>query len=487
MEQFITWKDFVLTPFYFVIFYGIARSLADSIKDRAMRKYFLPAYLLKMSGGVAVGLVYQYYYGGGYDTYYYFIDGTIIYEAFLTDTMYAFELIFGECKRFDAELNPWSGRLAYWDDPPTYMISRFSGFFGIFTFATYSVTALFFATFSFYGSWQMYRVFCHIYPHMKKEMAIACFFFPSVFFWGSGVLKDSITFGCLGLCVYGFYFGFLIKSKKRYTTIAIFFIAVFLLKSIKIYILMCLIPSLAYWAFSRYAKKIDNGLIRFMSGPFFIVIFGVASYMLLERLVAGTEYDLNNIAKEIKITSDYLRKISKEGSFYYFGELDGTFNGMLQYYVPAVLTTLYRPGIWEARNPLMIIAALENGYLMVLTIAVFIRTSPIKVLKSLGKEEIVPIALIFTLSFSFFVGLASANFGTLVRYKIPMMPFYIAFVYVVYQQNFVLAKRKSIKAIIEKPKIEDENTDDTPKTSPEQDIQDSYAINLASFRRNVKT
>jgi hypothetical protein len=68
-----------------------------------------------------------------------------------------------------------------------------------------------------------------------------------------------------------------------------------------------------------------------------------------------------------------------------------------------------------------------------------------------------------------------------------MMPFYIAFIYVVYQQNFVLAKRKSIKSIVEKPKIDDENTNNTPQASPEQDIQDSYAINLASFRRNVKT
>jgi hypothetical protein len=258
----------------------------------------------------------------------------------------------------------------------------------------------------------------------------------------------------------------------------------FLLKQIKIYILMCLIPSLAYWAFSRYAKRIDNAFIKMLSGPVFLSIFAVLGFFFVRSVSAGTDYDLDNIAREIKITSDYLRSVSKDGSFYYFGELDGTFENMLKYFVPAVLTTLYRPAIWEVRNPMMLLSALENTYLLFLTLSVFLRTSPIKVLKSIFNEEIVAVSLIFTLGFSFFVGLASANFGTLVRYKIPMMPFYIAMVLVIYEQNFVRAKVKKRRF------TEDEGAEahsepvqgsvpEKKESNPQHDIE--------SFRRNVIT
>jgi hypothetical protein len=38
--------------------------------------------------------------------------------------------------------------------------------------------------------------------------------------------------------------------------------------------------------------------------------------------------------------------------------------------------------------------------------------------------------LVFAISFSFGVGVNSYNFGTLVRYKIPMMPFYVSGLYI---------------------------------------------------------
>jgi hypothetical protein len=452
------------------------RTFASRIKDKEMQKVFVPAYFLKLIGGLAYGLIYQYYYGGGFDTTYFFLDARLLNEAFWEDYGVGLRLIFGEANVFEPYYNDYARRLSYFKDPASYMVSRIAGIFGLFCYAKYLPLSIFFATYSFWGSWQFYRVLCSIYPDMKKQMATAVFFFPSVFFWGSGVLKDSVTFGALGLCVYGFYYGILTKSNERVKAILLLMLGIFLLKSIKIYILMCLLPSFAYWAFTRYAKTVDNAIIRMMTGPLFMGVFGVVGYYLLQSVAAGTEYDLNNIAHEIKITSDWLRSISKDGSYYTFGELDGTFENALQYFVPAVLTTLYRPAIWEVSNPMMLLSAIENTYLMVLTLSIFVRTPPLRALKSIFKEEIVAVALIFTLGFSFFVGLASANFGTLVRYKIPMMPFYIAMVLVIYEQNFVRAKKKQkFKISVEEEELTSEEKSDADKNE------------IDNFRKNVIT
>ena len=47
----------------------------------------------------------------------------------------------------------------------------------------------------FSGMWAMYMTFAKIRPQVYKELAMAVFFLPSVFFWGSGLLKDSFVWG----------------------------------------------------------------------------------------------------------------------------------------------------------------------------------------------------------------------------------------------------------------------------------------------------
>jgi hypothetical protein len=131
----------------------------------------------------------------------------------------------------------------------------------------------------------------------------------------------------------------------------------------------------------------------------------------------------------------------QNGSVYSLGEFDGTFASMLSKLPQAVVVTLYRPFIWEVRNPVMLLSALEAIFFLYLTIQMF-RSFKIKVLlKMLNDQPVLLFCFIFSITFAFAVGISSYNFGTLVRYKIPLMPFFLAALYIIQSQSEIKSKR----------------------------------------------
>ena len=72
----------------------------------------------------------------------------------------------------------------------------------------------------------------------------------------------------------------------------------------------------------------------------------------------------------------------------------------------------------------MLISAIENSILALLSIFVLL-TKPIKLFKNIESDAFLIFCLLFTLILGFGVGLSTSNFGALVRYKIPFLPFYM--------------------------------------------------------------
>src|SRR5207253_7339602 len=99
----------------------------------------------------------------------------------------------------------YAAQLRWYSSPTEFFIVKIAGFIGIFSFQTYTVIALFFAFLSFTGLWAMYVTLLKLYPALYKQFFVAIFLLPSVVFWGSGLMKDSITIGALGWLFYGFY------------------------------------------------------------------------------------------------------------------------------------------------------------------------------------------------------------------------------------------------------------------------------------------
>jgi len=85
--------DFLIAPITFSILIIIAYAIRAAFADQETKHYFFPALLLKMMGAIGVGLIYQFYYGGG-DTFSYYTHGAAhIVDAFYDNFSAGFQAI----------------------------------------------------------------------------------------------------------------------------------------------------------------------------------------------------------------------------------------------------------------------------------------------------------------------------------------------------------------------------------------------------------
>jgi hypothetical protein len=421
----MTLKDFLLSPIYLSLLYLIAINFRNRYTNKATRRYFLRALHFKFFGAFALGVIYYYYYGGGDTTLFFDLAGTINRSA-SKSIWTTFKIIFGPMMN-DPETFPYLHSNIFWvkRDGSTFFVIRLVSLASILSFHTYTINAFFFASFSFVGSWALFMVFQDKYPQLTRQMAIAVLFVPSVVFWGSGLMKDSITFGALGMLFHGFYFG-LIKRTNLIRNAVMAAVGVFFLASIKVYILNAALPSLLVWLYLHYNSAIKVSALRILIAPILLLItVGVGTFGM-QRLTENTEYSLERMAIRTQITYSYLRAMSEQGSAYSIGELDGSVGGMISVFPQAVIVSLYRPFLWETRNPIMLLAALEATFFIWVTFRAITKAGIFRFINTLRTEHLALVGLVFTIPFCFGVGTSSGNFGTLVRYKIPMMPFYLA-------------------------------------------------------------
>ncbi len=427
-------KDILLTPFFLVLIYAGAYVFRSSIRDQAIRRYFIPALSAKLLGAIALGLIYQFYYHGG-DTFNFFKDSEAIWEAFLDSPWIGLRIIFAEVGDYSPELYQYTKKIYFFSygDAATYNVIRLSGFLSIISFHTYTVNALFFALISFSGTWAMYRVFYDMYPTLHWPLAVAVFFIPSVFFWGSGLMKDTIALGALGWAFYGFYFA-LIRRRDIIWNLGILLFSILVVRSVKVYIIGSFLPAAFLWLFLEYRTQIKSKALRQVSFPFLLMLSIPFGYLSLIQITADNErYQLENIAATAKTTADWLAYVSEQqgGSGYSLGEFEWTPVGLASVAPRAIWLGLFQPHLWQATNPVMLLSAVEATIFLIITIRIILSTSILKLYHLSLAQPIILFCLIFSLILAFGVAIASYNFGTLVRYRIPMMPFYLTLLYII--------------------------------------------------------
>lgn len=75
----------------------------------------------------------------------------------------------------------------------------------------------------------------------------------------------------------------------------------------------------------------------------------------------------------------------------------------------------------------MVISGLENTLLLLLTIYFIFRTRVYGMFVYTFSNPVLLFCLSFSLITAFIVGLTTANFGALVRYKMPLLPFFVSY------------------------------------------------------------
>lgn len=419
--------NFISVPLYFFLILGIAYLIKPSLTNSETKKYFIPALLVKFIGALSLGLIYQFYYGGGDTIAAYHGGATQIWNAFLDSPIIAIKLLFAGAE-FDSSTFNYSSKIIAYGDLPTYFIVRVAGLFSIFTLNSYYANALLFATVSFTGTWAMFNTFYGLYPNLKNKIAIIVLFVPSTVFWGSGILKDTITFAAVGWFIYAGTKIF-ISHKSSLWNVFLVVISCLIIIHIKIYIALCLFPSFIVWFFLSRSEKVKNKSLKLVSVPILLAIGGLTAFFIVNYLGSINRlYSIDQFANRAKVTSEWLAYVSIQqgGSYYSLGnDNDFTNLGMVKKFIPAVWTTFFRPYLWEAKNPIMLLSALESFSIFIITIYVFLKNGLLRTVGNIFRQPIVFAFLLYSILFAFAIGVSTYNFGTLVRYKIPMLPFFL--------------------------------------------------------------
>ena len=421
--------EYFLSFFYVIgLYVWFSRIKNIRIKAEPEYKYFLWGFLAKVVGGIVFGLVYFYHYQGG-DSIMYFYSAISTTKLATTRPLDYFGVMFGDnsmenWERFDLDTG-YPYQYVYLD-PRTWMVIRLLSPLAMIAFRSYLVTTVMLASVAYIGVWRCFRMFVGYFPSQMGKLAMAFLFVPSVIFWGSGVGKDTFTFSGTCFFVYAVDQWFF-KRNRSFGTIVGGLLSAALVIYIKPYIFMALLPSMLLWVLYARISGIRNTLIKFVVVPFAFLVLVLGTIAIL----SGLGDKLGKFALEYAVTTtmitnqDMMRNTDYSSNYFDLGPMDGTWSGLLSKAPAAVFAALFRPRLDEARNAVMIISGLENAWLLWLVISSFLRARIVFVPRFLFGNPIVLMCLSFSVVFGFVIGISTPNFGALVRFKIPMLPFFI--------------------------------------------------------------
>tara|TARA_B110001452_G_scaffold267522_1_gene277827 strand:+ start:988 stop:2274 length:1287 start_codon:yes stop_codon:yes gene_type:complete len=400
-------------------------------------KYLIPGLTFKTVGLILFCLIYTFYYQDG-DTINYFLGARALGNVILQNPpQISFSMLFELYNEYNNYLN-YNANTGY---PPTYMytqpntfiICRYTAVFYILGLGRFLTTSFLVSCFCFVGVWQIYKLFNTLYPRSERAMAFLILYVPSLVFWGSGIMKDSFVLGSACWITYNFYMIFIIRKKLLLNTLFLV-LNIYIISSAKGYLLISLLPGAILWINNQYLKNIKSSILKFFAIPIFILIFGGIGFLISNNLssLLGVYGNVDTVVEQAQvIQGDLLREEQYGSNNYYIGEIDGSLSSLIKLAPEAIFTAMFRPMLNEIGSPTMVFSGIENTILLIYLITLILRTSPVALIRILGKEPFLLYCIIFAFVFSFGVGIASTNFGALVRYKIPLIPFFFPAIYLV--------------------------------------------------------
>ena len=248
-------RDFFLGPLYAGLIILIALLLRKKLTNKATSPYYFPALFLKLFGALVFGLIYQFYYGGG-DTFDYFKGGGIFWDSLFDNPQITWDMFWLDTREYTAETINYTIRTRFFKSGEEWYLIKIAGFLSIITVNSYLAISFLFAFFVFLGTWKLYQAMLWYYPHLSKGFALAIFWAPSLVFWGSGLLKDTITLGALGFVSYSA-LGLISSKKGKLSLLLSLYFAATLILNLKAYILYTFLPCLLLWFYIKFNQKIQ--------------------------------------------------------------------------------------------------------------------------------------------------------------------------------------------------------------------------------------
>jgi hypothetical protein len=429
--EIFVWLLYVLIGLGFIYVY-------KAFNTNKYTKFLIPGYLFKVIGALTFTLVYIYYYKQGDCNTYYFGTSQLVDIFYQKPSVY-FNLIFMdnlEAREYIVKQNFWVFTL---NNAEAWFLTKFLSPLNILSFNSYLGLTFFTSLISFNATYKLYVTFDVFLPNQERRLFFIIFAFPSVLFWGGGVMKDTVTLASFYYIIVFFYKAI---YERKYHYFVYMIIPAYLLLNLKAYILISFIPWLMISLFYYFINLSKNPVLKFIVVPYLILILVGSMSILTATIMSSTaKYQSEQIENRVKGFQTYHTQLG--GSSYNLGEVDFSTMGIISKIPLALNATFFRPYPWEARNFMSFLNSLESFFVMCFTVFVIIKTGFFNFFRILASNSYLLGGFVFVLFFGFVVGFTSFNFGALSRFKIPIVSIYVYLLYFI----FVNRKNRNLEKI----------------------------------------
>lgn len=392
-------------------------------------KWYVPLslFLLKILSSAAITGIYTFYYSdrASADIYKYFDDSGPLFDCLLKDPA-TFWHILRSSHTDDPIVQHYLSQTMHWQlgynrqfENSHRIIILFNVFCRFFSFGHIMVHNVFMNFLSFSGLWALWLGAYHILKNKSLFILAGIFLIPDTLFWGSGLLKEGLVFFFMGFAFF-FWVRWMESMRHWYYGLG-FMLAMFCLLAVKSYIALGLAPFFAVWFILHFIQYRFAALLYLLSILLLFVLIGT-----IHKVIPGID-PVHSLNEKIYGFREVMAQ-SPAKSAYDIGLSDSLSGSEIISNVPqAWMVGAMRPFPWEAGNIFSLLVTFENlVFWALLPVCVFLY-----VMKGRHKAKLTAQEwnlFFFILSFTFvqyvLIGLTAFNFGAMIRYKTPCLPFW---------------------------------------------------------------
>lgn len=373
--------------------------------NSGIRKFYWPALVIKLLAGIAVGVIYSTYYPNS-DTFHFFNSAVQVSEQAHTDFTGFLNFLVSHTEGY------------FLGEARTIFFIKVTSVVVLLTDSNYWIASLYFSLISFFSAWWLTTRIAQYFKEYKLAAVIAFLIFPSCVFWSSGITKESLAM--VGMfCITAVFLRIWAENKISVIGVVVVTLSIWVVWNLKYYYIGLFVPILLTTWFTKR-------IISFWNIKGFGIEILIWAGMLMTGLIAASlthpNFFLSRVLEVIVSNNASFLAASLPGDVIQYYNLDASWFSIFMNAPWALFSGLFRPMIGEVDSIVQFAASVENLMLLVLTLWAIpslrnIKNSPYRLL-------IISI-LGYSILLCVFLALSTPNFGTLVRYRVGFLPFFV--------------------------------------------------------------
>lgn len=468
----LDWADAVAALWVILLGLFITQQVLSTGFNHQQRKWLWVGFCLKCVGCLFLTALYYFHYSGG-DMFRFHAHIDLLEDGFSLGWSVGWRLFFREAYidvqdfiEFEPK-NPYFKFSDLVEDSGSYSVIRWA--YVLSFVCTKSIWALnmAFGLLAFWGSLLICRILTQLLPNGFKVFVISLFLLPTSWIWANGMIKEALMMAMLGGTIWGIHHLNAtidsIKSRQQNGLIIgfrllgyglVIGLCLAHLYVIKPYFAVALLPFVSIWMISQWIHSQQKAL-----PALFKAHWGMFYWAILLFVAVGLFVLLQNSPYRLSAALNHA-EANRQWSFVVGGLPNATNSG----YDLAPQFNSWRNGLWSGfkaviyglylpleadfyfkRNPLVWFFIFESAFLVILSFYLLARINFWRVLNAFQQHPILFWLIGFSFCYALWLGLSVPFFGSLVRYRVMVVPFWMIGLWILNQITRLSSIQKPIQ------------------------------------------